>query len=163
MGNAAECTVFQPPLNITAGTMFPLSNGVNISFTSSVGHYPNDRWRFSGVRCSNPVPSGSAIKVALERSGDPVVNQIAVVPGFTGPAYGLVVAYKKAPVFIVQNQNVEVFTLLAGPPPAGQTTNDFRLTIDDSKFRKGVAFTNDTTVCLSWDSEDFVVEAALAR
>jgi hypothetical protein len=163
VGGGAECNVFQAGRNITGGMSYLLSNGVSVSFASSVGHYPNDKWRFSAVRCANPIPSGSSIKVALERSGSPILNQITVAPGFAGPAYGLAVAYKKAPVFIVQNQNVEVFTLMAGPPPSGQTSNNFRLSINDTLFAQGKVLSNDTTVCLSWDSEDKVVEAALTR
>jgi hypothetical protein len=52
---------------------------------------------------------------------------------------------------------------MAGPPPSGQTANNFRLSINDTLFAAGKTLTNDTTVCLSWNTEDADVEAALTR
>jgi hypothetical protein len=109
VGGGTECSTFQPARNITAGGVHLLSEGVSISFGNSAGHYLGDSWKFSAVRCFSPTPTGAAIVVAIERSGGPTTNQITVVPGYTGPSYGVMMAYKKAPVFVVQNQNVEVF------------------------------------------------------
>ena len=153
----STCTLFAANQNITAGQNYTLSNGVSISFLNGCGHYLSDTWVFSAVRCANILPKGSGIKGSIVRSGNSG-GQIVVNPGYIGTDTGINLVYKKSPVFAVQNQNVQMYSIVSKYP--GATGNNFSLTLN-LRYENASAV-GGTTSCLSWNSEEAAVESALS-
>ena len=153
----STCTLFGANQNITAGQNYSLSNGVSISFLHGCGHYLSDSWVFSGVRCTNVLPKGSGIKGSIVRAGDSG-GQIVVNPGYSGTDTGINLVYKKSPVFSVQNQNVQTYSIVSKYP--GTTGNNFSLALN-LRYENASAV-GGTTSCLSWNSEEAAIESALS-
>ena len=99
--------------------------------------------QFTAVRTNNPLPLGASITTAMVHSGTPIVNQLTVVPGYAGASYGLVPVYHVPPVFAVQNQVVDSFTLVAQSPVALGlgTRNNYMITVN-SAYRYDTPNTN---------------------
>jgi hypothetical protein len=143
--------------NITAGRLYYLQEGVSVSFSQSSGHLVGDSWLFTAVRCASPLPSGASVTSTVTRRGNPALNQITIVPGYTGTgsggSSGYVSVYKMPPVYVVQAQDVHTYRLVAR-------------NITDLRYRFSVNYTvagslNASTGCLSSSAEDWQVEAAL--
>ena len=111
------------------------------------------------MRTNNPLPVGASITTAMVHSGTPVVNQLTVVPGYSGASYGLVPLYHVPPVFAVQNQVVDSFTLIVQSPVALGlgNRNNYMITVNSAYS----GLTNSSTGCLAWNATAAQVESAL--
>ena len=143
---------FSSGINITVGSLYPLSNGVSISFGSAIGHGIFDQWQFAGVNTNSSLPPGATIGFRAIASGAPSLNLLTLSSGYSGQAPSTMSAYREAPLFSVEDSTPLVFQL--------STMNSSAFAIR-TNYAGPVVINTTTTTCLSWNSPDFVVEAAL--
>ena len=156
-----SCTTFGAAVNITAGRPVQLnSSNVFVTFAKSSGHYLGDTWTFTAVRCGSKLPKGATVTSTIARSGTPLVDQLTVVPGYTGASYGLAPVYKAPPQFAVQNQQVDTFTLVAQSPITLGLGNKNYYQLQVNSLFSGLS--NSSTACLAWNASALQVETALA-
>lgn len=96
----------------------------------------------------------------MVHSGTPTLNQLTVVPGYTGASYGPAPVYRVPPVFAVQNQVIDSYTLVSQSPVAlGLGTGASYMITVNSAYS---GLTNSSTGCLAWNSTAAQVESALS-
>lgn len=138
-------------MQIYASVAYPLTTGVSVLFSYSSGHSVGDLWQFVGVVTNNSLPSGASILYSTTRDGGPRLNQVTLSQGYAGQALSSVAVYKSSPVFTVASQETTTYELLT------QNASSFAF----ASTYSGALNISQTSTCVEWDDDDFVIEAVL--